>query len=128
MKYQMVYHGTNEITARRIQKQGFEKGTYFAKHLEDAVGYGGEYVFEVMYPTELIPENWQFIIGKTLSPRSIVSLKRYKTTTKFDSETLRAQVSKSNMTPGELKYLIADIRRNPKAYTKAEQAVFNPQK
>ncbi len=49
----ICYHGTNWRSAQAILREGFKPGTYFAFHLEDAVGYGGPYVFEVGFPSSV---------------------------------------------------------------------------
>ena len=42
------YHGTSVVRAKDIYKCGFfREGTFFARHLEDAVEFGGSYVFRV---------------------------------------------------------------------------------
>lgn len=44
-----MYHGTTKENHDKILRSGcFQAGTYFAKHLEDALGYGGLHVFEVL--------------------------------------------------------------------------------
>ena len=43
------YHGTNEENSKSILKDGFREGTYFAYHLEDALTFGGQYVFLVEF-------------------------------------------------------------------------------
>ncbi len=75
------YHGTSKENADSILKSGFRAGTYFAKHLEDAVGYGGPYVFEVVlyFPGENPP--WQHKSGDPVPSDQIFSLKRYDTET-----------------------------------------------
>jgi len=42
------YHGTSNKNAKTIYRAGcFKAGTWFARHLEDAVEFGGPYVFAV---------------------------------------------------------------------------------
>jgi hypothetical protein len=42
------FHGTNsKEMVSEIEKEGFQAGTYFAQHMEDAVIFGGAYVFFV---------------------------------------------------------------------------------
>jgi len=52
------YHGTNAEAAQSILKMGFYSYTWFAAHLEDAIGYGGPHIFEVVFDDP--PETWQF--------------------------------------------------------------------
>lgn len=51
---------------------GFDKWTYFAAHLEDALAFGGPFVFAVWFPDE--PTHWQFRIRRRISPKRIKSL------------------------------------------------------
>lgn len=89
---QIVYHGTNEAAAKKILKNGFKLDTYFATHLEHALGYGGNYIFEVAMPTDAIPKTpswafvppsqkneqyWEFNTDEVIPPAQIVELKRY---------------------------------------------------
>lgn len=76
MSKQIWYHGTNKNNAKSILKTGFREGTWFAKHLEDAIGYGGEYVFEV--DMEVNNEDWQIHMGHDIPTSWIHSLHRYK--------------------------------------------------
>lgn len=41
------FHGTNKANAESILKEGFRPDTWFAAHLEDALAFGGNHVFEV---------------------------------------------------------------------------------
>ena len=43
----IVFHGTNKENAISISKLGFESDTHFAIHLEDALEFGGSWVFMV---------------------------------------------------------------------------------
>jgi hypothetical protein len=45
----ICFHGTNEANAKSILKRGFLPDTYFAAHLEDALEFGGNHVFEVAF-------------------------------------------------------------------------------
>ena len=39
------FHGTNsKEVVSEIEREGFQAGTYFAQHMEDAVIFGGAYV------------------------------------------------------------------------------------
>ena len=55
----ICYHGTNQEAGEAIQKEGFRVGTYFAAHLEDALTFGGPYVFEVLFLDPGDPPPWQ---------------------------------------------------------------------
>ena len=43
------WHGTDEEGSVSITKEGFRPDTYFANHLEDALEFGGPYVFMVKF-------------------------------------------------------------------------------
>jgi len=76
IEYKLWYHGTNKESASKILKNGFKEGTYFARHLEDALGFGGEYVFEVAL--KLNHKYWELITKDVISADRIVRLKKYK--------------------------------------------------
>lgn len=126
----IVYHGTNQVNARKILKDGFKKDTYFALHLEDAIGYGGLYVFEVAYPLGRIPEGcWQFMCDVLVIPKSIVRLTKYNRSKVIrDNMVLRHMVMISNSTKGEVKYITDDMKINPSGYTEAELIAYGVKK
>jgi hypothetical protein len=41
------FHGTGRNASQKISETGFNEGSWFAEHLEDAIEFGGPYVFEV---------------------------------------------------------------------------------
>jgi hypothetical protein len=46
----ICYHGAGTAArATRIMEQGFLAGSHFARHLEDALAFGGRFVFEVAF-------------------------------------------------------------------------------
>lgn len=126
----IIYHGTNQVNARKILKDGFKKDTYFALHLEDAIGYGGLYVFEVAYPLSRIPEGcWQFICDAFIDTESIVRLTKYnRSKVVTDNMVLRHMVMISNSTKGEVKYITDDMKANPSRYTEAELIAYGVEK
>jgi len=52
------FHGTTKEAVDTILHEGFRAGTYFGQHLEDALHFGGWYIFEV-YFEESPSKNWQ---------------------------------------------------------------------
>jgi len=77
------YHGTNEENAKLILETGFRPGTYFAYHLEDALEFGGKYVFRVEFEEDKFSnaedrDRWQFWIVNTILPDKIKSLIKYE--------------------------------------------------
>lgn len=71
------FHGTTQENAEKILQEGFQPGTYFGKHLEDAVHFGGGYVFEV-YFKEAPTKNWQWRCSEVIPPSAILNLIRYQ--------------------------------------------------
>lgn len=72
------YHGTNKDKVDIIIESGFREGTYFAASLQDAIGFGGEYIFEVVLnlrPTDA--DEWQVCTADHIPPDQILRLKYY---------------------------------------------------
>ena len=101
MKDRLCYHGTIKQNAAMITKQGFARHTFFAKHLEDALGYGGEYIFVVAFDSKKLPDGWQFITRSKISPNKIVEHYRLKKHAISKNEKLRNKVLMCNLTPKE---------------------------
>lgn len=77
----LAYHGTVENNVIPIQHSGFRMGTYFAFKVEDALEFGGPYVFTVGFSSDPlmwhgVPDGWQFWIQEQLPPFSIVNVSR----------------------------------------------------
>lgn len=122
----IVYHGTNAVNAKKILKEGFKEWTYFATHLEDALGYGGAWVFEAAIPRHLIPNgSWQFMLDTRVLPEFIVRLTRYKPAeVRYDNMVLRHMVCISNETREETENIRAHMREKPGAYSKEELIAY----
>jgi len=58
-------------------REGFHKGTYFARHLEDALGFGGRHVFMVEFYVTPGFRRWQVSLSHRLPPSAIVSYHVY---------------------------------------------------
>ena len=54
----ICYHGTNEAAADAIREEGFQADTWFATHLEDALRFGGSYIFEVDFEDDPVLKEW----------------------------------------------------------------------
>lgn len=91
----ICYHGTSEENVQPIFEQGFRPDTFFARHLEDALAFGGNHVFRVAFDNP--PEHWQFIILEWVKPDKIVSYTTYSTERLFHNEELGRQVFESNI-------------------------------
>jgi hypothetical protein len=77
MKLTTAYHGTTKENYDKIMVEGFRAGSYFGYHLEDAVGFGGPWVFQVAFEADKFnntgPDDWQFRTEKVISPDRIIS-------------------------------------------------------
>jgi len=72
----VLYHGTPVENVDRILKLGFSKGTYFARHLEDAIRMGGDHVFEI-WMKEDPSRCWEWICPEPIPPDRILTLIDY---------------------------------------------------
>lgn len=91
------FHGTNRQASQVISESGFAPSCWFARNLEDALEFGGEYVFEVALPYEpVIDGNWQMCVGPAVSTEAIVSLTKYEQSKLMDNPELRAKVFAAN--------------------------------
>jgi hypothetical protein len=86
----ICYHGTDGPTAWKIRQEGFRKYTYFARHLEDALGYGGLVVFEVVFVEKEIEEfGWQFKAAERVKPDRILRVTSYQKQLVYEDGALR---------------------------------------
>ena len=84
----ICWHGTKDArTAAKIEAEGFQPGTYFARHLEDALAFGCNYVFAVRFEDDeaLAHLPWQFHIQNRIPPARIWTLKCYAVQTLIDN-------------------------------------------
>jgi hypothetical protein len=65
------FHGTSRKNVDGILKNGFRKGTWFARHMEDAVTFGGPVVFFVKVTFEKTPMRWQVCSSNTIRASAI---------------------------------------------------------
>jgi hypothetical protein len=93
----ICYHGTNAENAESIKREGFRAWTYFARHLEDAVGYGGVNIFEVSFITDKVPNNWQFRIRRKVNASKIVRHYVFNKTIISENSKLLDRIFKSNI-------------------------------
>ena len=98
-RLKICYHGTDEETAPKISREGFNPGTYFAEHLEDAIAFGGGYVFEVCFPQDTTSvSEWQFTTNERVPPDRIVRLRQVKFyTTVYEDKALGKRIFESNL-------------------------------
>lgn len=94
----VCYHGTDLNAASQILLEGFAPGAHFARHLEDALSYGGTHVFEVAFMALEVGEHWQFVEEKAVPRERIVGLKKYTVQTVQEDTILRRRIFDSNLT------------------------------
>ena len=95
----ICFHGTDAANAVRIRREGFKKGTFFAKHLENALEFGGTWVFQICFDVALLPPGcWQFRIREKKSHVDIVRLTHYaRIKTVFENSELRESIFESDV-------------------------------
>ncbi len=79
---QRWWHGTTSAKkARSIIRDGFRKKTWFARHLEDALAFGGRHVFEVGFTTHADRRphrmRWQVCLSNALPASAIFGYRVY---------------------------------------------------
>lgn len=72
----IVFHGTNKYAAVIIARDGFMAGTHFARHLEDALEFGGSWVF--MVDIDDRKTAWQFVSNEYIPVSWIKRLTQYR--------------------------------------------------
>ena len=72
----ICYHGTTKERAEKIMADGFMPDCWFARHIEDAYKFGGNYIIEVDFEPRKIPRGWQFHVLESISPTDIVGIMR----------------------------------------------------
>jgi len=91
------FHGTDPESAEQISRNGFQPGTWFAEHLEDALEFGGDVVFEVALEYRPVNDgNWQMCIVDAIPFDAIVSITCYHADKTLENEKLRKAVLDSN--------------------------------
>ena len=81
------FHGTDEDTALLIQKEGFNPGTYFAAHMEDAVHFGGMVVFHVRVRWESPSmDGWQVVSSNHIGKDQIRGITVFKEAVIYESD------------------------------------------
>lgn len=90
----ICYHGTDEVSAKLIMKEGFRRDTWFALHLENAFTFGGLHVFSVAFDNP--PDYWQFHCTVRIPVKRIVNYSVYTQSEVHENKELREQVLDSN--------------------------------
>lgn len=88
-----LYHGTKfKYIADKILKNGFKPNTFFAKNLDEAIEFGGKYVFMVAFKESDLPDNWQVRCINGITPDRIMLLTKYESKKLFKNEALRKKI------------------------------------
>ena len=78
----LYWHGTtSKKKVQSILKNGFNRRTWFAKHLEDALEFGGKYVFAIVIDFKkdtIFNTSWQVCSSKKISPDHIVWVEKFE--------------------------------------------------
>jgi len=86
----ICFHGTDLVASQTILQTGrFAIKTWFAQHLEDALEFGGPYVFGVAFDDP--PQSWQFRAGP-ISLSNVVFLQHYTVNKLTENPILREQI------------------------------------
>ena len=87
------FHGTDKEAADIIMKDGFRDGTCFAAGLQDALQFGGPYVFDVILRID--QENtdmWQVYVDGEVVADQIVGLKKFDELIIYDNSDARNEL------------------------------------
>ena len=86
----ICFHGTDLVASLAILKSGeFAIETWFAQHLEDALEFGGPYVFGVAFDDS--PQDWQFKAGP-IALSNVVFLRHYTVNELTENPILRERI------------------------------------
>ena len=92
----IMYHGTTKENAERILKDGFSEGTYFARHLEDSLYMGGDYIFEV-YFKETPNEYWEYVSSENIPTSRIRTYYKLKAKLLWHNKDCEQEIRKCNI-------------------------------
>lgn len=94
----ICYHGTDAENAQSIPQDGFCPGSYFSRHLEDAISSGETHVFEVAFDDP--PDHWKFSFNEEwVKPDRIIGHTIYQSEQKTNNQELRTKVIRSSKIP-----------------------------
>lgn len=89
----IMFHGTTAENAANILKDGFAVGTFFARHLEDSLHFGGDYIFEVYFATSP-PKYWEYVTDSIISPSNIKTHYELQINMLWDNEECNNDISR----------------------------------
>ena len=89
----IMFHGTTAKNAAKILKDGFAIGTFFAKHLENALHFGGDYIFEVYFATSPT-KYWEYITDSIILPSNIKTHYELRINLLWDNEECNNEINR----------------------------------
>ena len=89
----IMFHGTTAENAAKILKDGFAIGTFFARHLENSLHFGGDYIFEV-YFAESPTEYWEYVTDSIIPPSNIRTHYKLRINLLWDNEECSNEVNR----------------------------------
>lgn len=92
----ICYHGTTKDNADKILNEGFQADSWFAASLQDALSYGGLYVFQVVFDFDEAP-SWQFHCLEPVPADRIVGLQAYTRRVIMENKPLREEIRRHNL-------------------------------
>lgn len=97
----IMYHATTGSKAEIIAKEGFDKGSFFATHMENSFVYGkGSYLFAVYFekdPFEKNKECWEYITSESIPPQNILYLIKISFSSLFTNHVLGKKIRLKNL-------------------------------
>ncbi len=79
IELEVLYHGTKfKYIADKILKEGFQEWSFFSNNLNNAIGMGGKYVFEVVFLKNDLPDYWQVRCENSIPLNRIILLSKFK--------------------------------------------------
>ena len=97
------YHGTDFEAAHLILDSGFQPLTYFGRSMEDALDFGGDWVFEVWFDKDPVPyPAWQWRCREVIPANRIHVLVHLTPKVLYRSHVVELRVRRSHLEPGQV--------------------------
>ena len=95
---EICYHGTNVDAAQAILKNGFLSDTWFAPNLADALKFGGQHIFSVVFDSNSIPpDEWQWHVLNAVPVDQIIAYTIFNREEKYVNKELREAISSGHL-------------------------------
>jgi hypothetical protein len=88
------FHGTEEKNVNSILKKGFRANSFFAKHLEEAMGLGCSEVMFWVWFDEHPTDYWEWVSRKPIGPEYIRAVVKMKPEVLYENEELELKLSR----------------------------------